>query len=279
MCLRNKPISLTRGALWVRAWERCFCLHLLLPLAHSGGSIHINNFHLEKLGLHEFALFPDWGKLFRTSDTRWTRDVQLHPMSVAQPKGMHFMRHSHCVRFKKSVCLSPSRVQHLLLYVLCLFSFSRASSSSRRVPGGGMALLQYVARITFWSSAQNTSACQKKQLSQISVQFVHKIVTFINFLQRFDVLSKLFCPWSGLNCRLPFARHARKFVRPCLPESRRQHLLVRQIVFLNSFHHSFGPAKTANSEFHLWTRPDGSDDQLTTSRITKHSAHMTRLLV
>ena len=72
MCLRNKPMSLRRGALWVRAWERCFCLHLFLPFAHSGGSIHKNTFHLEKLALHEFALLPNWEKLYRTSDTRWT---------------------------------------------------------------------------------------------------------------------------------------------------------------------------------------------------------------
>ena len=124
MCLRNKPMSLRRGALWVRAWERCFCLHLFLPCAHSGGSIPETPSTSESLHCMSSRCYPI-GKNCIAHPThvghRHRRDVQLHPMSVAQPKGMHFMRHSHCARFNKSVYLSPSRVQHLLLYVLCLF--------------------------------------------------------------------------------------------------------------------------------------------------------------
>ena len=124
MCLRNKPISLTRGALWVRAWERCFCLHLFLPFAHSGGSIPETPSTSESLHCMSSRRFLIGKNCFAHPTHvghRHRRDVQLQPMSVAQPEGTHFMRHFRFARFKKSVHLSPSHVQPLHLNVLCLF--------------------------------------------------------------------------------------------------------------------------------------------------------------
>ena len=83
----------------------------------------------------------------------------------------HFA-HRTCVgsRHRRDVklqCAASKKGVHLHWYVLCL-SFSRTSPSSRRVPGGGAALLQYLARITSRSSAPTSSTC-KKDLPHIAI--------------------------------------------------------------------------------------------------------------
>ena len=75
---------------------------------------------------------------------------------------------------------------------------------------------------------RNLRHAEKKDLPQISVQFAHKLVGLVTFLQRIDVISKLFWPWVDINCQLSFARHARVLVQTCLSENRCQNLLVRE---------------------------------------------------
>ena len=67
---------------------------------------------------------------------------------------------------KQSVHLFSSFVQHLHWYFLCA-SFSVTPPRSQRVRGGGIALLQYLARITLKSSAQKRTECEEKPSSSL----------------------------------------------------------------------------------------------------------------
>ena len=54
-----------------------------------------------------------------------------------------------------------------------------------------------------------------------------------------QILSEFRChlgivlPMGGMDCQLPFVRHARVLVQACLPRHCRQHLLVGMVVLLN----------------------------------------------
>ena len=67
--LQQTHFSVNGEALQVRTREGCFCLHLSSPIRRPEQIVSKNTFHFEKLVLHEFALLPSSGKLFRTSDT------------------------------------------------------------------------------------------------------------------------------------------------------------------------------------------------------------------
>ena len=57
---------------------------------------------------------------------------------------------------------------------------------------------------------------QVKHLPQVSIQFPNQVVTFVEFSQSHNVVSKLLRPWSRINCQLSVARHASVFVQTCL---------------------------------------------------------------
>ena len=57
---------------------------------------------------------------------------------------------------------------------------------------------------------------QVKHLPQVSIQFPNQVVTFVEFSQSNNVVSKLLCPWSGINCQLSVDRYASVFVQTCL---------------------------------------------------------------
>ena len=84
---------------------------------------------------------------------RHRRDVQLRSRRAAQKQGVHFMRHPCIVRSKKISALLTLLCLKSALVLLVRFLL-RHFASSQRVLGGVMALLQYLARITFKPSAQ-----------------------------------------------------------------------------------------------------------------------------
>ena len=141
MYLRNKRISLTREreALWARTCERCFCLRLF----RSRGAIHKNTSRM-------VTLLPNSGKLCRTSDRRWPssswRTASVHACHPKKRGSTSCATLAVCVS-KKTVHVSHFLCPASAVVCMCV-SFSRTLPSSRRVPGGGIALLQYLARIT-----------------------------------------------------------------------------------------------------------------------------------
>ena len=174
----------------------------------------------------------------RTSDTRWKASSPRHATSVrashTKTRGVpQAQLKPHVIQKKNSVHLFCSFVQHLYWYVLCA---SFTPPCSQRVRGGGIALLRYLARITLKSCAQKKGRNAKKNLSQVFLEFVHEFVSIINFLQ------------SSVSTSV--ARHSRALVHTCLPQNRRQDLLVKKIPFWDFLRHFADPAQSSNSKLH-----------------------------
>ena len=91
---------------------------------------------------------------------------------------------------------------------------------------------------------------RRKDLSQVSLQFTHEFVTVTKFLQSFNVVSKLFCPWSGVGGQIiPCS----SYEDTCPDVSAQQsllNLLVEKVTLQNLILHSLGPANSTNSECH-----------------------------
>ena len=84
-------------------------------------------------------------------------------------------------------------------------------------------------------------------LSRVSLKFTHEHVAFIKLLQRFNVISKLLCPRSGVSGQLPLTRQAWVLVHSRLPKHRCLHLLVGKDVAP-----PFSWPAPANYEFHCY---------------------------
>ena len=158
-----------RGALQVRGCKRWFCLRLFLPFASPSRSIHEAS--PTSKSLHYVSSPCD--QIQKTVShtyfgSRHRRDVKLQSIRATQPTGMHFMRHSCFVRFKKLGAFSHSFFQHLHWYVLCV-SFSGSLFTFFGFLGGGHFVPQYLAQITYQSQSrgQKSSAHRKKPLSHL----------------------------------------------------------------------------------------------------------------
>ena len=129
------------------------------------------------------SLLPSSEIMFPPLDKRWKSTSSSHKASVREG------------RSKNTACTSLRRWSNIctgLCYVLCI-SFSDTSPWSQRVPGSGMPLLQYRARIKYMVNQQ-----AKRTLSPIRTS-----------------MSSRNCfthAWSGMNRQLPISRHARVFV-------------------------------------------------------------------
>ena len=86
------------------------------------------------------------------------------------------------------------------------------------------------------------STCKKKTFLKSPFKSHTSSSLSSTFLQRIDVIFDLFRSWAGIDCQLPFIRHARVLLQMCLRKDYRQHLLVGKVVLLNLPRHSFGPA-------------------------------------
>ena len=126
---------------------------------------------------------------------------------------MHFMRHSHFVRFEQVRALLTFFVQHLHWYVLCV-CFSRTSPSSRHVPAGGQVLLQYLARITFKSSARHPS---KKEHPTVSLRLTKSSPSSNSLSELMSSQNRLAHGVAKI-CKSPFVRRARVFVQTCFAQ-------------------------------------------------------------
>ena len=154
-----------------------------------------------------------------------------------------------CDSKKKKPCTSRPLLSNIHTGTLCVY-FSGTSASSRRVPGGGMALLQYLLGSRSKQVHRKNQHAQRGLFSGLRSVHAQTRRLPVRLPQSLDVIPELLCPRGGVTGQLPFARHALTRVQTCLPPNRCENLLVRQIVPQYVLRHSFGPARSTNSELH-----------------------------
>ena len=204
--------------LLVRARKRCFCVRLFLPFMRTRRSIHKAPSRSDSLHHVNSGRCGVWKNCLAHRahvGSRHRRNIQFLSVRAFYRLGMHFVRSSCFVRFKKK---KPSTSRPLLSST-CI---DRPGASPllqspgwcrpRRVPATAPVLcLNYIQ-----VDRRDIVSVQLANFSQVSFQFAHKVVAPFLFLQRRDVVLKLLCPRRGIRSQLPIVRHA-WVVRKLLP--------------------------------------------------------------
>ena len=120
------------------------------------------------------------------------------------------MHHSCFVRFRTAPCTSHLIVSSICTGMCCAFLSQEPCRVSRHVSCGqpGPAPVSCSFHVQIECAKKKNRHPSKKDRHPVSIPLAHKIVAFVKFLERVDVVSELFGPWGGVDCQSPFVRHA-----------------------------------------------------------------------